>query len=137
MTHQIRNTQNMAPPSDSSDTIAMLLEIIFGMFGILGIGWLYAGNIPVALAAFIGFLIVALIEIGISAATVGIALCLIVPVNLAIAVISGLRVRDYVRNSGARGSVLYVIMGIVIGMIVICGGSMLFFGGLAMFSNSL
>jgi len=35
----------------------MVLEIIFGIFGILGMGWLYAGNIPVAIAVFVGFLI--------------------------------------------------------------------------------
>ena len=125
------NPTNVPSPSDSSDTIAMMLEIIFGFFGILGMGWLYAGNIPVAVAAFIGFLIVAFIEIAISTATLGIAACCILPFNLAVAVISGLRARDYVRNTGAHGSVIYVLIGIILGLVILCGGVMLFFGGLA------
>ena len=128
------NLSHNAPvssPSDSSDTIAMLLEIIFGFFGIMGMGWLYAGNFPIAILAFIGFLIIVLVEMFVVSITLGIASCLIVPINLAVAVISGLRARDYVRNSGAQGSILYVIIGIVLGIIVICGGFMLIFGGLA------
>lgn len=130
MSNQVNNSV-VSPSSDSSDTIAMMLEIIFGIFGILGMGWLYAGNIPIAIAAFVVFLIVAFIEMAITTATLGIAACLILPVNLAIAVISGLRARDYVRNTGAQGSVLYVVIGIILGIVILCGGLMLFFGGLS------
>jgi len=122
-------------PADSSDTIAMMLEILFGFFGILGMGWLYAGNIPMAAILFVGFLIVVFIEMAIATATLGIAACLIVPFNLAVAIISGLRARDHVRNTGAHGSVTYVILGIVVGVVVICGGLTLFFGGLAALGN--
>jgi hypothetical protein len=118
-------------PSDSSDTIAMILEILFGFFGIMGMGWLYAGNVTVAVVLFVGFLVVAFIEMAIGTATLGIAACLIVPFNLAVAIISGLRARDHVRNTGANGSIVYVILAIVVGAVVICGGFMLFFGGLA------
>lgn len=125
------NDNSVSPPSDSSDTIAMMLEIIFGMFGMLGLGWLYAGNIPIAIAAFIGFIIVAFIEIAVVAATLGLAACLILPINLAIAVFSGLKARDYVRNTGAHGSIIYVILALILGLILLCGGLMLFAGGLA------
>lgn len=134
MSNQVNN-RVVSPSSDSSDTIAMVLEIIFGVFGILGMGWLYAGNIPVAIIAFVGFLIVAFIEIAIATATLGIAACLILPVNLAIAVISGLKARDYVRNTGAHGSVVYVIIGIILGIVILCGGLVLFFGGLSILSS--
>lgn len=117
--------------SDSSDTIAMLVEIIFGFFGILGMGWLYAGNLTFAAIAFVGFIILVFIEMMIATATFGFALCLILPFNIIIAVISGLRVRDYVRNSGATGSVVYLAGGIILGSVIICGGGTLFFGGLA------
>jgi hypothetical protein len=130
MNNQVSNNV-VSRPSDSSDTIAMMLEIIFGFFGILGMGWLYAGNIPIAVLAFVGFLVVVFIEMAIATATLGIAACLIVPFNLAVAVISGLKARDHVRNTGARGSIAYVILGIVLGVVVICGGFLLFFGGLA------
>ena len=130
MNNQVGNNV-VSRPSDSSDTIAMMLEIIFGFFGILGMGWLYAWNVPIAAVLFVGFLIVAFIEVAVATATLGIALCLIVPFNLAVAVISGLRARDHVRNTGAHGSIAYVVLGIVVGVVVICGGLMLFFGGLA------
>ena len=134
MNNQVSNNV-VSKPSDSSDTIAMVLEIIFGFFGILGMGWLYAGNVPIAIALFVIFLIVAFIEMAIATATLGIAACLIFPFNLAVAIISGLRARDYVRNSGAHGSIAYVIIGIVVGVVVICGGFMLLFGGLAALGN--
>jgi ABC-type multidrug transport system fused ATPase/permease subunit len=130
MNNQVSNNV-VSRPSDSSDTIAMMLEIIFGFFGILGMGWLYAGNVPIAAVLFVGFLIVAFVEMAIATATLGIAACLIVPFNLAVAVISGLRARDHVRNTGAHGSIAYVIVGIVVGAVVICGGFTLLFGGLA------
>lgn len=130
MNNQVSNNV-VSRPSDSSDTIAMILEILFGFFGIMGMGWLYAGNIPIAVVLFVGFLVVAFIEMAIATATLGIAACLIVPFNLAVAIISGLRARDHVRNTGANGSIAYVILAIVVGAVVICGGFMLFFGGLA------
>jgi len=130
MSNQIPN--NVVPSrSDSSDTIAMVLEIIFGIFGILGMGWLYAGNIAIAIAAFVGFIIVAFIELAIATATLGFAGCFILPFNIAVAVISGLKARDYVRNTGAHGSILYVIVAVVLGAIVLCGGLNLLFGGLS------
>jgi len=116
--------------ADSTDIITMIIEIVFGLFGILGMGWLYVGNFPVAVGAFIGFAIVVFIETAVAGLTLGIALCFIIPLNLAIAIISGIRARDYVRQTGATGSVLYVVGGFVVGAIVICGGIMLL-GGLA------
>lgn len=123
--------------SDSADIIAMVLEAVFGLFGILGLGWLYAGNIPVAIAVFIGFLIIAVIEIFIVSITLGLAACIIIPFNLVIAIISGLKARDYVRNSGSSGSVLNVVIGVVIGVAVLCGGITLFFGGLTFLGYTL
>lgn len=123
-------------PADSSDVIAMVVEIIFGLFGILGMGWLYAGNIPFAIGAFIGFAILFFIEAAIITATLGIAACIIAPFNIVIVVVSGIKVRDYVRNTGATGSVLYLVIGILIGAAIICGGITLFFGGLAALGSS-
>ncbi|HSM58461.1 MAG TPA: hypothetical protein VK879_20065 [Candidatus Sulfomarinibacteraceae bacterium] len=107
--------------SDSTDSIAMIIEIIFGIFGVLGMGWLYAGNIAVGVAAFLGFLILIGLEFVGLFVTFGIAACLIIPVNIAIAAISGIKVRDYVRNTGAQGNVLYVIIAAVGGPLLACG----------------
>jgi hypothetical protein len=123
--------------SDSSDTIAMILEIVFGLFGILGIGWLYAGNWLVAFGVFGGFIVLVFIELGIATATLGFASCVIVPLNIAIAAISGLRARDYVRNSGATGSIAYVIIGVIIGVTILCGGTIVILGGLAAIGDAV
>ena len=130
------NIQTNTEQSNSADIIAMVLEVIFGFFGNLGLGWLYAGNIPVAILAFIGFIIIAIVELFILSATLGIAACLIIPFNLVVAIISGLKARDYVRNSGANGSVLNVVIGVVVGIAVLCGAVTLLFGGLAALGSS-
>lgn len=108
--------------SDSSDTIALLVEIIFGFFGILGMGWLYAGNFLTSIILFVGFAIIIFIEAAVLVASLGLLGCLIVPINLVIAIISGFRVRDYVRNSGESGSFVRLILGLVIGVVIVCGG---------------
>ena len=123
--------QNVPGQSDSSDTIAMVIEIVFGFFGILGMGWLYAGNFPIAIGAFIGYAIVIFIETAVAGLTLGFALCIIIPINLVIIVVSGIRARDYVRNSGASGSILYLVLGFIVGAVVICGGITLLTGGLS------
>jgi len=63
------NSSNKANMSDSSDTIAMVVEIVFGFFGVLGMGWLYAGNFPIAIAAFVGYGILVFIEAAIVTGT--------------------------------------------------------------------
>ena len=125
-------------PIDSSDTIAMILEIAFGLFGILGIGWLYSGKMSRAAVVFFGYFVVVFIELTVIAATLGVAYCFVAPLNLVIAIISGIKVRDYIRQTGAHGSIVHVILGIILGLITICGGISLFFGSLsAAFSQML
>jgi len=111
---------------DSSDVIAMILEIIFGIFGALGMGWLYAGRILMAIGVFVGFLIIVLFEIFLVTSTrsLGIAVCFS-PINLAIVVVSGIRARDYVRNTSARGSIVRVVLAMVMLGGVVLGVSFL------------
>jgi|GEM_PF-1956554 len=114
--------------SDSTDTIAMIIEIVFGIFGLMGMGWLYAGNFLYSGLIFIGFVILLLIETVIIVITGGLCACLALPLNIVIAIVSGLRARDYVRQTGAKGSVLYVIIGALVGVLLVCGlGILLFF----------
>lgn len=126
--------------SDSSDSIALILEIVFGFFGILGTGWLYAGNITIGLAALIGYLVLIGIETAGIFVTFGLAGCIVVPLNIAIVVVSGIKARDYVRNTGAQGNALYVVLGVAGGLLVLCLGFAaitLFFGGLGALMEGL
>jgi hypothetical protein len=106
--------------SDSTDTITMVIEIIFGIFGALGMGWLYAGNITVGVIAFVGYLIWLGVELLVTSVTLGFAACLFIPLNLVIAIVSGIKARDYVRNTGAQGNALYVVVGAIAGLIFAC-----------------
>jgi len=99
----------------------MIIEIVFGIFGLMGMGWLYVGNFLYAILIFAGFFILLLIEVGVITLTFGICACLFLPLNIVIAVVSGLRVRDHVRQTNAKGSVLYVIIAASIGFLLICG----------------
>jgi hypothetical protein len=108
-------------PPDNTDTVAMILEIVFGLFGIMGMGWLYAGNILTAVLTFIGFTFFVLVEAALIAITGGLCGCLAFPLNIGIAVFSATRVRDYVRRTRARGSILYVIIAGIIGLVLVVG----------------
>jgi hypothetical protein len=99
----------------------MIVEILFGLFGVLGIGWLYAGNVGTGVVALIGYLLLIFIEgVGITL-TGGLAACIVVPVNLAIIIISGFKARDYVRNTGASGNVAYVVVALIVPVVLVCG----------------
>jgi len=97
----------------------MILEIVFGLFGLMGMGWLYAGNILTAVLVFIGFTIFLLIESGLIAVTGGLCACVALPVNIGLAVFSAFRLRDYVRRTRAQGSVLRVVVAALIGFLVV------------------
>ncbi len=116
------------PRADSTDTIAMIIEIVFGLFGMMGMGWIYMGNFLIGGGLFVGWLIVVLVAVLIpttlSLTVIGAVtwccLACMPPLNITVALISGIRLRDYVRNTGAKGSVLYLILAAVIGSILIC-----------------
>jgi TM2 domain-containing membrane protein YozV len=108
-------------PPDNTDTVAMILEIVFGLFGIMGMGWLYAGNILTAVLIFIGFMILILVEAALIAISGGLCGCVAAPVNIAIAIFSAIRVRDYVRRNRSKGSVIYVIIAGIIGFVLVVG----------------
>jgi len=113
-------------PQESSDpTVALIVEIIFGLGGVLGLGWLYAGNIAISLMVFFGYVVLVFIEFWIVALSFGLAGCIILPLNLVMIVISGFKARDYMRNTGASGSIARLLLGLVAGGGFLCGGILL------------
>jgi hypothetical protein len=108
----------------------MIIEIVFGLFGLMGLGWIYAGNFAVGVGLFMGWFILILIallsptvltavSLGLGAFTY-VCLCCLPPLGLAVAVASGLRLRDYVRNTQASGNVMYLVAAAVFGFLLIC-----------------
>ena len=90
-----------------------ILEIIFGLFGGFGIGWLYAGNYGVAIALLIFSVVYSVVGWSIITITFGICACIFIPLNLAIAFLSGNNARAWAMKNRAEGSILRVIVGAV------------------------
>lgn len=69
--------------------IALLLELLAGMFGFLGIGWIYAGQVKKGLLLLIGYFAFAwLISFVMIVATLGLWLIVLASQNLIFAAIS-------------------------------------------------
>ena len=105
--------------SDSTGTIAMLIEIVFSLFGLMGVGWVYVSKYLVGTVLFASFFFIFLVEVGFTLASGGVCACTFLPINALLATISGLRLRDYVRRTHAKGSVIYLLFG-VFGIILLC-----------------
>ena len=75
---------------------AMIIEIIGGLFGLLGIGHIYGGNTNMGILLLIGWLVGGVILVML--ALTGFGVCLAVPIWVAVPVFSGIKARDYVRS---------------------------------------
>ena len=78
-----------------SKTTAIVLEIVFGIFGIFGIGWFYAGNKRAAAWWFFGMLVYLILQIFLFIATVTLASCVMYPLQLCILGVDVYRLNDY------------------------------------------
>jgi hypothetical protein len=98
------------PEVQGASTTALILEIIFGIFGLLGVGHVYSGRFALGILLMIGWWIFIGIAAFISTLTLGIAGCLIGPMYLAIPIISGIQARTYVQRQMATGNWTSVIL---------------------------
>ncbi|HEY9077949.1 MAG TPA: hypothetical protein VIO61_15550 [Anaerolineaceae bacterium] len=78
--------------------MALVLEILPGLFGFLGIGWIYAGNATPGILLLVGFLCWNVIAGILDGVTVGIFLCLHVPINIAALVLSPVMLNNYTKK---------------------------------------
>jgi TM2 domain-containing membrane protein YozV len=85
------------PPKDRN--IAILLEILPGLFGILGIGWIYSGKTSTGLAWLIGYLVWVVIVV-VAAIISGFMACFCtVPINLVCVGISAYNLNNYTKSN--------------------------------------
>lgn len=108
--------------ADDKGTNALILEILFGIFGILGVGHIYASRVGVGLALMVGYWVYGFIAFLITSVTVGFAACLFLPLSLAIVIFSGIKARDYLRQYGdtvETGKMLLFVGGGCLGLLVI------------------
>jgi hypothetical protein len=98
------------PEIQGASTTALILEIIFGIFGLLGIGHVYSGRFALGILLMIGWWVFIGVGAFISSLTLGIAACLFGPLYIAVPVVSGIQARTYVQQRMETGSWSSVIL---------------------------
>jgi TM2 domain-containing membrane protein YozV len=84
------------PKKDRS--IAIVLEIVPGLFGFLGIGWIYGGFTGAGIAWLVGFLIWNMIALAICIFTVGVGCLCTLPINLVVLIASVIALNSQIQN---------------------------------------
>ncbi len=83
--------------------LALALEILPWFFswiglGFLGIGWLYAGNVTTGILWLVGFFSWNIIAILLDVVSMGFFVCLHIPTNIALVIISAVNLNTYARK---------------------------------------
>lgn len=110
MNHQPENQKPVyvagqsSPETEGAASIAMWLEIVFGIFSILGIGHVYSGRIALGIALMFGWWAFIAIAAFIISITFGLGACIFVPLFLVVPIISGIQARTYIQRTGGSGS---------------------------------
>ncbi len=96
--------KQVSPETEGAATTALWLEIIFGIFSLLGIGHVYSGRTMLGIVLMIGWWIYIALAGFISAITMGLGACLLVPIYIAVPIISGIQARTYTQKMAGRGN---------------------------------
>jgi hypothetical protein len=79
-------------------SVAMILEILPGIFGILGIGWMYSGQMWTGIAWLVGGLVWGLFALILLAVTAGFGCICTLPVSIGLIVFSANGLSKYTRS---------------------------------------
>jgi hypothetical protein len=99
-----------SPETEGAATTALWLEIIFGIFSLLGIGHVYSGRTLLGIILMVGWWIYITVAVFLSTITLGFGACLFVPIYFAVPIISGIQARTYIQKSNGKGSWLSVAL---------------------------
>jgi TM2 domain-containing membrane protein YozV len=80
--------------------LALILEILPGLFGFLGIGYMYAGYTTRGILQLVGWWIILAIAFVISAATAGIGFLCFAPFAIGVPIVSGLLLKERMKQGG-------------------------------------
>jgi hypothetical protein len=97
-TYQPPQYSGYAPPPPKSRGTALLLEILPGLFGFLGFGWIYGGNTTTGLLWLAGMIVWDMIAVLIDVLSAGLACFCTVPVNLALIAVSSMLLSTYTKQ---------------------------------------
>lgn len=101
------------PEVQAAATTSLVLEIVFGFFSLLGVGHVYSGREALGVGLMVGWWLYLGFTAVITSLTAGIAACVLVPIYIAVPIISGIQASAYVKKAGATGS--WKSVGIVAG----------------------
>jgi hypothetical protein len=96
--------KQVSPETEGAATTALVLEIVFGLFSLLGIGHVYGGRTVLGIALMIGWWAFIGVAGFASTITLGIAACLFIPLFIAVPIISGIQARTYLKTQEGTGS---------------------------------
>lgn len=85
------------PAKDRS--LALILEILPGLFGFLGFGWIYSGNTSTGIMWLIGFLVWDVISIIVAVFSASLGLICTLPISIALIALSASRLNSYTKNN--------------------------------------
>jgi hypothetical protein len=102
------------PDEENTALIAIIIEIIFGLGGALGMGWLYVGSYGRAALIFTSYIIFCIIEAVLAFVTIGLAAFCFAPLNMFAIAFSSIKLRENIRQTGATGSMLYVVVAFIL-----------------------
>ncbi len=102
--------RQVSPETEGAATTALWLEIIFGIFSLLGIGHVYSGRTWLGIALMLGWWIYIGVATFFSTITLGFGACLFVPIYFAVPIISGIQARTYTQKISGKGNWLPVAL---------------------------
>lgn len=122
----------MASSSDEKDIteiIAIIIEVLFGLVGALGMGWLYISSFGVAALIFFGYLLFCIFETYLILEVWGLAGFCLTPLNLLAIAFSSFKLRDRIRETGANGNFIYILVAcaLVVGLVFMVLAGYIFF----------
>ncbi|MCJ7661610.1 MAG: hypothetical protein MUO67_20880 [Anaerolineales bacterium] len=90
--------QHYAPRPPKDRSIAIILEILPGLFGILGIGWIYAENTAVGILILVLYLLWNAFSTLLDVFLGGFFLCIHIPFNIACLILSPVLLYNYTKQ---------------------------------------
>jgi TM2 domain-containing membrane protein YozV len=85
-------------PLKKDRSLAIILEIIPGLFGFLGIGWIYSGFTSAGIAWLVSFLIWNMIALVICISTAGLGCLCTLPINLIVLIASVISLNSQIQQ---------------------------------------
>jgi len=100
----VNMVKQVTPETEGAAATALWLEIIFGIFSLLGVGHAYSGRVWLGILLMIGWWLYIGVAGVLSVMTLGFGACVFVPIYFSVPIISGLLARTYVQKEGSNGS---------------------------------